>query len=179
MASELSAADEHYLRRAIALANSAVERGNHPFGALIVARPRENMGGDPVVIVEAENSVHTGHDPTGHAETNAIRALGKVLHEQRDSISTATHTIELFTSTEPCVMCSGAIYWSFSVERVVYACSEVGLGKYAGEDFLCPTRETFARGARKIVVEGPFLQKEAEAPHALYWPKLFGTAATA
>lgn len=73
-------------------------------------------------------------------------------------------------------MCSGAIYWSFSVERVVYACSEVGLGKYAGEDFLCPARETFARGARMIVVEGPFLQEEAEVLHAQYWPKLFGTA---
>lgn len=73
-------------------------------------------------------------------------------------------------------MCSGAIYWSFAVDRVVYACAEAGLGKYAGDDFLCPARETFARGARKITVEGPFLQDEAEALHAQYWPKLFGKA---
>lgn len=177
----LSASDEALLRRAIALARAAVVKGNHPFGAVVIARPRHDDGASsgtnatldpPIILVEAENTVNTEHDPTGHAETNAIRALGAALHKSSGCISSKTHSLELFTSTEPCVMCSGAVYWSFAVERVVYACSEKGLGKFAGADFLCPSRETFARGSRRVVVEGPFLEDEAEAVHAEYWPSL-------
>lgn len=178
-----SARDAHYLRMAIQLSERAVKRGNHPFGCVVVARPKEDVIAEAqrsdkdVVLVEAMNSVHTEHDPSGHAETNAIREMGRVLHfwalENDGRRLPDSHTIELFTSTEPCVMCCGAIYWSFAVDRVVYACSESGLAQYAGADFLCPCRDTFRRGARRVQVDGPFLEEEAVVVHSTFWKDFF------
>src|SRR4051794_4892410 len=99
--------DEKYLLRAIELAELSRANGNHPFGSLLVG-----TSGD--VLLEAENSVVTGRDPTGHAELNLVRLAGAQLDDTTRERST------LYTSTEPCAMCSGAIYWS-GIGRVVYA----------------------------------------------------------
>lgn len=58
--------DDGHLRAAIELAGRARANGNEPFGALLV-------DGDGTVVLEAENSVVTGRDYTGHAETNLMR----------------------------------------------------------------------------------------------------------
>jgi tRNA(Arg) A34 adenosine deaminase TadA len=147
-----------FIRRAIKLAELAVEHGNHPFGALLVHNGK--------IILEAENTVNTDKDPTGHAETNLVRSAGKKISPEvlRESI--------LYTSTEPCMMCSGAMYWG-GISHVVYCCSETTLAKYAGDDFLTPCREVFAKGkARTVKVEGPFLEDEGAPLHAKYWPNL-------
>jgi len=57
---------EELMRRAIARAEQSVEHGNHPFGALLV-------DADGNVVLEAENTVVTERDCTGHAETNLMR----------------------------------------------------------------------------------------------------------
>jgi tRNA(Arg) A34 adenosine deaminase TadA len=101
--------DEGHLLRAIELARRSREKGNHPFGSLLV-----DSSGD--VVLEAENTVLTGHDVTGHAELNLVRAASKQLDVEVLRGST------LYTSTEPCAMCSSAIYWS-GIGRVVYALS--------------------------------------------------------
>lgn len=148
--------EDHYpfIRRCIALAQEAVNKGNHPFGALFVYRGE--------IILEAENTVHTAHDPTGHAELNLIRLAAQKLSPE--ILREAT----LYTSTEPCMMCSGAIYWA-GVSHVVYACSETTLAEYAGGDFLTPSREIFAKGKREVRVEGPVLEEEAAPLHANFW----------
>ena len=171
----LSDVEVKYLRRAIALADAAVARGDHPFGAIVVARFADD---EETIVIESMNSVNTKSDPSAHAELNAIRQLGEYVRANKlrlDDAKRGGKRVEftLFTSTECCVMCAGAIYWSFLIDRVVYACPESGLAKHAGDDFLCPCRETFARGKRPIRVDGPFLQDEAERAHAEYWPKLF------
>lgn len=180
----LSGDDEKHLRRAIELAHLAVERGDHPFGCVIVRR-RTFLGGvhECDVVVEANNTVHSQHDSTGHAELNGVRALGKVLardkadaNADRDRGVTST-SYELFTSTEPCCMCCGSIYWSFAISRVVFACSESSLARFTGPDFLIPSREIFSRGSRTITVEGPFLEDEAAAQHAAFWPKYLSSLA--
>jgi len=79
----------------------------------------------------------------------------------------------LYTSTEPCAMCAGAIYW-VGIGRVVFALAETGLLRYTGDDPENPTldlpcREVFARGQRKVMVEGPFLEEEAGAVHEGFW----------
>jgi len=79
----------------------------------------------------------------------------------------------LYTSTEPCAMCAGAIYWG-NVRRVVYALSEVALYEIIGpspDQLLLPSREVFAHSKRKVEVEGPALEldKEARAVHAGFW----------
>jgi tRNA(Arg) A34 adenosine deaminase TadA len=92
--------DEAFLRRAIELARRAREDGRHPFGALVV-----NERGR--VIAEAlNNAVRPAGDPTQHAELIACAAAAELLTE--DELATCT----LYTSTEPCAMCAGAIYWT-------------------------------------------------------------------
>jgi tRNA(Arg) A34 adenosine deaminase TadA len=143
-----------FIRRAIELAQSAVEKGNHPFGALLV------LNGE--ILLEAENTVNTEHDATCHAELNLVKLAAKELSPE--ILSQAI----LYTSTEPCMMCCGGIYWA-GISHVVYACGETTLAKYASEDFLMPSREIFARGIRPILIEGPILEEEAALLHANYW----------
>src|SRR4051812_39068634 len=91
--------DLHYLRAAIAVAWRAREHGNHPFGAVLVDTGNQ-------VVLEAENTVVTEQDCTGHAETNLVRLASRRFTPEQ--LATCT----LYTSTEPCAMCAGAIHWS-------------------------------------------------------------------
>ena len=69
--------------------------------------------------MEAENTTETTRDCTGHAETNLMRQASS----KYESEFLAKCTI--YTSTEPCPMCAGAIFWA-NVRRVVYGLSEEG-----------------------------------------------------
>jgi tRNA(Arg) A34 adenosine deaminase TadA len=148
------------LLQAVAVAAQARERGNHPFGALLA---------DPSgrVLLTAENTVVTGADATGHAETNLVRLASATysVTELRELI--------LYTSTEPCAMCSGAIYWS-GIGTVVYALAETDLYQITGDDdanptLVLPCRTVFAAGRRGIMVEGPFDIAAAREVHAGFW----------
>ena len=148
------------LRRAIELADRARAGGNHPFGALLATA-------DGRVALEAENTVGTTRDVTGHAETNLVSAATR----RFDAGELATMT--LVTSCEPCAMCSGAIYWS-GIGAVVYGLSEKGLLALTGDDPENPTldlpcRTVLSAGQRAIAVAGPLLEEEAAASHAGFW----------
>ena len=93
------------MRRAIALSEQSVRNGGGPFGA-VVAR-----GGE--IIAEASNSVTINHDPTAHAEVNAIRKAAQKLNTFDLS------GCDIYTSCEPCPMCLGAIYWA-RLDRIYY-----------------------------------------------------------
>ena len=110
----LGSTDERHLLRTIELAASARAAGNHPFGSLIVDASGKS-------VLEAENTVVTGRDVTGHAELNVVRAASIELGDA--VLQGAT----LYTSTEPCAMCAGAIYWA-GITRVVYALGSDMLG---------------------------------------------------
>ncbi|RXZ51385.1 nucleoside deaminase [Agromyces binzhouensis] len=160
--SEANGIDEHdlaRLRRCVELARAARERGDHPFGSIVVT-------GDGRVV-EGMNTVVTRRDPTGHAETNVVRDAAAVLDERELAAAT------LYTSTEPCAMCSGAIYWS-GIPRVVFALSEAGLRDIVAEQegvptLSLPSREVFARGGRPVIVDGPADLPEAAAVHDGFW----------
>ena len=134
----LQSEDQGHLLRAIALARQSREQGNHPFGSLLV----DSSGR---VLLEAENTVVTGRDVTGHAELNLVRdACAKFGPEFLRSCT-------LYTSTEPCAMCSGAIYWS-GVGRVVYALGSDTLEAIVNDEegdatLALRCRDVFARGA--------------------------------
>ena len=67
---QLDERDGRYLRKAIVWSHAARRRGNRPFGAVVVSAAGE-------VLAEAYcNTAETG-DVTGHAETNAVRMLGR------------------------------------------------------------------------------------------------------
>jgi tRNA(Arg) A34 adenosine deaminase TadA len=152
--------DERFLRRAIAVAVAARTHGNHPFGAILV-------GPDGEVLLEAENTVNTERDATGHAERNLMSLASRRFDKQLLAHST------MYTSTEPCAMCAGSVYW-VGVRRVVYGLSEKGLLALTGshEDnptFDLPCRTVFAGGQRPTEVIGPLLEEEARAVHAGFW----------
>ena len=150
--------DIELLRRAIDVACRAREHGNHPFGALLV----DAQGN---VLLEAENTVNTEHDCTGHAETNLMRLASR--RYEFDDLARCT----LYTSTEPCPMCSGAIFWG-GVGRVVYALSEDGLYALTGDSphkLPVGCREVLVHGARPIEVLGPAIEEEARRVHEGFW----------
>lgn len=152
----------HLLRRAIRVSEDARSHGNHPFGAVLVAP-------DGSIALEAENTVVTDRDVTGHAETNLVRAASRSIpHEQLPAYT-------LVTSCEPCAMCAGAIYWA-GIGTVVYGLSEAGLLSITGNHPDNPTlshpcRSVFADGGRHITVVGPLLEEEAAAPHLGFWTR--------
>ena len=151
--------DERHLVAAIALAGHARENGNHPFGALLVDAAGE-------VVLEAENTVLTEHDCTNHAELNLVREASRLYDEA------TLRGCTLYTSTEPCAMCAGAIYWS-GIGRVVFALSGAALNAMVegGEEaeLALPCRDVFGRGGRVVDVGGPHLESEARAVHEGFW----------
>ncbi len=86
---------ERYMRRCIALARQAIANGDTPVGSLIV-------DGDEIVS-EGVEGVRARHDPTAHAEIEALRAA----FSRRRSPNLAGCT--LYSSVEPCIMCAYAI----------------------------------------------------------------------
>lgn len=148
------------LRRAIAVARAARDHGNHPFGAVL-------LDGDGRIVLEAENTVVTHRDATGHAETNLVRLASNQL--DADELAATT----LVTSTEPCAMCTGAIYWA-GIGTVVYGLPEEELYAMTGAHpenptLLLPCRDVLAAGSRDVTVIGPLLADEARAPHEGFW----------
>lgn len=155
----VSAHDLGHLRRCVELAQQARDRGDHPFGSVVVTADGR--------VVEGLNTVVTRRDPTGHAETNVVREAAARL--EPDELAAST----LYTSTEPCAMCAGAIYWS-GIPRVVFALSESGLAGIVAEQEGVPTlslpcREVFARGGRPVAVAGPADLPEAVDVHDGFW----------
>ncbi len=102
----MSAKHEDYMNEAVRLSIENIDKGGGPFGAVIVK--------DGKIIATGVNSVTTNHDPTAHAEINAIRNATMVLNTFDLS------GCDIYTSCEPCPMCLGAIYWSH-LDHVYYA----------------------------------------------------------
>jgi tRNA(Arg) A34 adenosine deaminase TadA len=151
--------DLKIVRAAIHLAWKAREKGNHPFGAVLV----DDQGNK---LIEAENTVVTDLDVTGHAEINLVRAASKKYNPE------FLAKCSIYTSTEPCPMCTSAIYWA-NVRRVVFGLSQASLYEMIGKDndevLYLPCRELFDKGKKSIEVLGPFLEEEARIAHAGFW----------
>ncbi|MCG8567637.1 MAG: nucleoside deaminase [Desulfobacterales bacterium] len=151
--------DKQFIRAAFDVARKAREKGNEPFGAILVD-PKGN------ILLESENTITTNRDCTGHAEAGLMRRATQA----HDGEFLAQCT--LYTSTEPCPMCAGAIFWG-NVRRVVYGLSEEGLYDIIGTDseevLFLPCREVFQRGRKPIEVVGPLLEDEARQVHDGFW----------
>jgi tRNA(Arg) A34 adenosine deaminase TadA len=131
-----------------------MQKGNHPFGALLVK--------DGKVLLMAENTVNSENDCTRHAELNLVSRASQELEPAILSRSI------LYTSTEPCAMCAGAIYWA-GIRTVVYSCSAESIGNIAGGQFVIPCRDIFARAEDQVEVIGPILAEEGAEVHEGFW----------
>ena len=107
---------------------------------------------------------------TRHAEMELIRLMSGINDDLRPD------DLTMYASTEPCVMCAGAIYWS-GVGRIVYGCSAHALEeKLSGPGgFDVDVRKLYGMaspGARTIRIAGPLLEEEALGVHdaAGVWP---------
>lgn len=143
-----------FIQQCYDLARQSAAKGNHPFGSMLVHHNR--------VLLTSENTVNTERDITGHAELNLVRMASQQF--SRDMLEQTT----LYTSTEPCAMCAGAIYWS-GISTVVFGCSGQALGNVMDNDFIFPCREVFERGKRPINVIGPILEAEGIQVHYDCW----------
>ena len=109
--------DEFFMKQAIELSRLAVEHGNEPFGAVLVK--------DGEIVFTNENQIYTKHDPTFHGEAGLIREFCA-----QTSI-TDLHEYTLYSSCEPCFMCSGAMVW-VKLGRLVYGASNTDLENILG-----------------------------------------------
>lgn len=152
--------DATYLRQAIELSRTARQRGNRPFGSVIVAP-------DGTVLGAGWNSNGESGDCTAHAEVQAIREACQ--RHDRAALEQAT----LYASGEPCVMCAGAIFWA-NIRRVVYGIDDQRLRVFRGErldqrDVELSCRDVFRAAPFAVECTGPSLVNEASQPHVGAW----------
>lgn len=152
----------HFLNRAVELSQKAREHGNTPFGALLV----DAQG---TILLEQENIEITENICTGHAETTLAQRASQAYDKE------FLWTCTMYTTAEPCAMCSGASYWA-NIGTIVFGMTERKLLELTGSNdqnptFDLPCREIFDKGQKDITVIGPFaeIEEEAAAVHQGYW----------
>jgi tRNA(Arg) A34 adenosine deaminase TadA len=107
------------MRRCIELGREALDRGDHPFGSVLVR--------DGSIFAEGQNRVNSKLDPTAHAESEAIREACKAL----ETMDLSGFTI--YASGEPCWMCAMVIRHVRIARVVIGALSRRSTGGYASK----------------------------------------------
>jgi tRNA(adenine34) deaminase len=142
--------DEDFMRRAIALAREGNrDPGGSPIGCVIVLDGR--------IIGEGYNHTEENHDPTAHGEIIAMRAAGQTLANWE--LRGAT----LYTTLQPCGMCSMASIWA-KIGRIVYGAERDQVHRMYFEDRHLST-EDYIRDAYRgdLTMEGGLLAAECAA----------------
>lgn len=101
--------DEQYMQQALVEAQKAFDAAEVPVGAIVVMNNR--------IIARAHNQVQLLNDSTAHSEILALTTAFNFLSSKY--LPDAT----LYVTLEPCLMCSGALYWS-KIGRVVYGAAD-------------------------------------------------------
>ncbi|MED4036023.1 nucleoside deaminase [Niallia taxi] len=137
--------DELFMRKAIDLAKQARKEGNEPFGAILVK--------DDEIVMVGENKINTFCDPTHHAEIGLIRRYCSEnnIFDLRE--------YSLYTSCEPCVMCSGAMVWA-NLGRLVFSVTHDQLAEIAGSNIMISCSEVFEKSPNIPLVVEKILNEE-------------------
>lgn len=143
---KLNSDDRRFLEMAIGAAEENIADGGGPFGAVIVRSGK--------VLATAGNRVIPGHDPTAHAEIQAIRITAEALgtHDLSDCV--------IYASCEPCPMCLGAIYWA-GIRRIVYASDRYRAAAAGFDDEMIYEELALDNGERSIIMDRG-LEKEGD-----------------
>lgn len=138
--------DEAFMKKAIELSRLAVAHGNEPFGAVLVK--------DGEIVFTNENQIYTKHDPTFHGEAGLIREFCA-----QTSI-TDLHEYTLYSSCEPCFMCSGAMVW-VKFGRLVYGAGNMDLENILGNEGCNCSKIVFDHSFGKPQVTAGILREES------------------
>ena len=143
---DVTAEDKIFMQEAIKLSEKAVEHGNEPFGAVLVKNGE--------IVFTSENQIYTKHDPTYHGESGLIREFCA-----QTSI-TDLREYTLYSSCEPCYMCSGALVWA-KLGRLVYGASNIDLESIFGKKGSNCSKIVFDHSSWKPEVSSGVLRDEA------------------
>ena len=138
--------DEVFMQKAIELSRLAVAHGNEPFGAVLVK--------DGEIVFTNENQIYTRHDPTFHGEAGLI-------HEFCAQTGvTDLRDYTMYSSCEPCFMCSGAMVW-VKLGRLVYGASNIELEAILGNEGCCCSQMVFDHSFWQPQVTAGVLREES------------------
>ena len=148
--------DEGFMTEAIRLSQLAVEHGNEPFGAVLVK--------DGEIVFSNENQIYTKHDPTFHGEFGLIRQFCA------ETGITDLRDYTMYSSCEPCFMCSGAMVW-VKLGRLVYGASNDDLENMLGNEGCNCSRMVFEHSFWQPQVTAGVLRQESLAILNTYFAK--------
>ncbi|USE36165.1 nucleoside deaminase [Endozoicomonas sp. SCSIO W0465] len=143
------------LLRSIELARQEANKGQLPFSALLAKEGQ--------VLVEAVNTSKDTGDVTRHSVMNLLSRAN-----EQFSQSELKHCT-LVASSEPCAMCSGAIYWA-GISRVVFGCSGKALQQVAGQSIDISCQDIFNHCHPIIESIGPLEEELASELIMEFWP---------
>lgn len=135
--------DLKHLKRCVELAETALEKGDEPFGSVLVSSDGE-------VLAEDHNHV-AGGDHTQHPEFALARWAAENLTPDERSGAT------VYTSGEHCPMCAAAHGW-VGLGRIVYASSSDQLAEWLGELGVAPSR------VRNLSIQEVIRDAEVDGP---------------
>ena len=138
--------DEVFMQKAIELSRLAVAHGNEPFGAVLVR--------DGEIVFTTENQIYTRHDPTFHGEAGLIREFCA------QTGVTDLRDYTMYSSCEPCFMCSGAMVW-VKLGRLVYGASNIELEAILGNEGCCCSQMVFDHSFWQPQVTAGVLREES------------------
>ena len=138
--------DEVVMQKAIELSRLAVAHGNEPFGAVLVK--------DGEIVFTNENQIYTRHDPTFHGEAGLIREFCA------QTGVTDLRDYTMYSSCEPCFMCSGAMVW-VKLGRLVYGASNIELEAILGNEGCCCSQMVFDHSFWQPQVTAGVLREES------------------
>jgi tRNA(adenine34) deaminase len=140
-----SSQDILFMEEALRLSKAAAQHGNEPFGAVLVK--------DGAIVYSNENQVHSASDPTFHAEAGLLRRFCA------ETGITDLREYTLYSSCEPCFMCSGAMVWT-RLGRLVYGASNRDLCAIFGEEGSDCSHLVFSRSDHQPEVTAGVLRQE-------------------
>ena len=126
--------DIDFIKMSIELARSNVSNGGQPFGAVLIK--------NGVILSEGVNETYIDHDPTAHAEIQAIRNASKQ-HKKSSFLGTTMHA-----SGKPCAMCMAAMIQA-GVSKLIYCA-----GDDVGEEYGWSTEYLYERMKNEFGQQG-------------------------
>jgi tRNA(adenine34) deaminase len=133
--------DEYFMRQALVQAQKAFDEDEVPIGAVVVINQK--------IVARGYNQVERLNDPTAHAEMIALTSAFNYLG------SKYLPDAALYVTIEPCLMCSGAMYWS-KIGRIVYGAPDEKNG------YLHITRENSPFHPKTELIKGVLQEECAE-----------------